>query len=294
MHLHLTRFQVLDRQLFTLDGDQVIPAGMPTPPDPGETGWKDTVMVYPYQIVRIIARFDDYLGRFSYGTTMLEQADHNMVRQYETLPPCGDGGCPSDDAGGAPCDGGQCEGVSAPSTGCGCEIGDRPTAGPDALALLLLGAGLVGRGRPRRRRRAGGRGGARALAAACLLLIATSACSSDTTLAAHRDAQLDAPREAGSDALNDARMTPREDGGPDSGSDARIDASIDGLAGDARDAAGALPFGATCVSNSDCQTTLCFLFGDGTSHCTQPCTESSSCPAGLQGQKCNGKGYCAY
>jgi hypothetical protein len=125
----------------------------------------------------------------------------------------------------------------------------------------------------------------RALAAtglSFLLLAASLSCSSPTNHPAPLDAQADAPRDVGAEALDAAPP------GTDAG------ARNDGAAVDAQDAAGALPFGATCVSNSDCQTTLCFLFGKGTSHCTQPCSSNADCPAGSQGQKCNGKGTCAY
>jgi hypothetical protein len=41
-------------------------------------------------------------------------------------------------------------------------------------------------------------------------------------------------------------------------------------------------------------TGICFLFGDGTRHCSQTCTDSASCPEAMHGRLCNGFGYCAY
>jgi spore coat protein A len=42
MHLHLTMFQILDRQDFVMVGDSVVTVGNPIPPEPWEAGWKDT------------------------------------------------------------------------------------------------------------------------------------------------------------------------------------------------------------------------------------------------------------
>jgi hypothetical protein len=57
---------------------------------------------------------------------------------------------------------------------------------------------------------------------------------------------------------------------------------------------GLSPFGATCASDSGCDSGLCATFGDGTSHCSVTCTDAATCPEGSQGRKCNGKGACAY
>jgi spore coat protein A len=88
MHMHLVMFQVLDRQDFIVQGEDIIPVGDPIPPDPNEFGWKDTVKTYPSQITRVIARFEDYTGRYPYHCHILEHEDHEMMRQFEALPPC--------------------------------------------------------------------------------------------------------------------------------------------------------------------------------------------------------------
>jgi spore coat protein A len=85
MHMHLVMFQVLDRQLFEVVGGEVVPVGSPAPPAPYEAGWKDTVMVNPNEIVRVIARFEDYTGRFAYHCHILEHEDHEMMRQFQTI-----------------------------------------------------------------------------------------------------------------------------------------------------------------------------------------------------------------
>ncbi len=64
IHLHLVRFQILDRQLF--DADEYNTSGKlemvraPMPPPPNEAGWKDTVRVDPGTITRIIVKFEGY------------------------------------------------------------------------------------------------------------------------------------------------------------------------------------------------------------------------------------------
>jgi len=85
MHMHLVMFQILDRQPFTIINDEVVPTGTPVPPAPEEAGWKDTAMVAPGEIVRVIARFDDYLGRYAFHCHILEHEDHEMMRQFQTV-----------------------------------------------------------------------------------------------------------------------------------------------------------------------------------------------------------------
>ncbi len=90
MHMHLVMFQILDRQGFTIDpNDQVIPTGMPVLPPPEEAGWKDTAQVDPGEMVRVIARFEDFKGRFAYHCHIAEHEDNEMMRQFETVQ-CGD------------------------------------------------------------------------------------------------------------------------------------------------------------------------------------------------------------
>jgi len=83
MHMHLVLFQVLDRDTFTLGpSDEIIPDGNPQPPLPEEAGWKDTVRVGPNELVRVIARFEDFPGLFAYHCHILEHEDHEMMRQF--------------------------------------------------------------------------------------------------------------------------------------------------------------------------------------------------------------------
>ena len=107
IHVHLVHFEVLDRQPFDVkayleawaaerpgEGPDPIPVGpylrgkrVPAPPQ--ERGWKDTVRVDPREVVRIIARFDGYTGRYPWHCHMLEHEDNEMMLQFEVVSPTG-------------------------------------------------------------------------------------------------------------------------------------------------------------------------------------------------------------
>jgi spore coat protein A len=146
MHTHLTMFEVLDRQFFTVQGDMIVPKGTATPADLPERGWKDTVLLKPFEMVRVVTRFEDYAGRYVYHCHMLEHEEHEMMRPYEALPACPDAGCPEDLDGGADaagCEGGAgaCPGAApaAPTSGCSCGLNaGAPSRGPGLYALVGL------------------------------------------------------------------------------------------------------------------------------------------------------------
>lgn len=71
MHLHDVQFNILDRN------------GMP--PAAVEAGRKDTVLLWPNDKVRIIARFLDYQGIYMYHCHMLEHEDDGMMGQFEVF-----------------------------------------------------------------------------------------------------------------------------------------------------------------------------------------------------------------
>jgi len=90
IHLHLVRFQILDRRSFDklhyfLTGELRY-IGAALPPDAGEAGWKDTVRAHPQMVTRIIARFEGYAGRYVWHCHILEHEDNEMMRPYEVLP----------------------------------------------------------------------------------------------------------------------------------------------------------------------------------------------------------------
>jgi spore coat protein A, manganese oxidase len=90
IHLHLVRFQILDRRSFDklhyfVKGELKY-IGPAVPPDPGEAGWKDTVRAHPQMVTRIIARFEGYPGRYVWHCHILEHEDNEMMRPFEVLP----------------------------------------------------------------------------------------------------------------------------------------------------------------------------------------------------------------
>lgn len=91
IHLHLVRFQVLERQLFDADeyktSGRLVWTGEPLPPPPGEAGWKDTVVASPGMATRIIMRFEGYTGRYVWHCHVLEHAANEMMRPFEVVAP---------------------------------------------------------------------------------------------------------------------------------------------------------------------------------------------------------------
>ncbi|SEG13623.1 spore coat protein A [Bryocella elongata] len=89
MHLHLVRFQVLDRRAFEpffyLNYKQRKYLATAIPPEPIERGWKDVVQCPPGMITRIIVRFDGYAGKYLYHCHVLEHEANDMMRPFEVL-----------------------------------------------------------------------------------------------------------------------------------------------------------------------------------------------------------------
>jgi spore coat protein A, manganese oxidase len=91
IHLHLVRFQLLNRQNFDgpeyLRSGKTVLIGPPVPPEPPEAGWKDTIRVHPGSITRIIVRFEGYTGRYLWHCHILEHEANEMMRPFEVRPP---------------------------------------------------------------------------------------------------------------------------------------------------------------------------------------------------------------
>ena len=89
IHLHLVRFQILDRQrydAYALQFHNILRyRGEKTPPDPTEAGWKDTVRAEPGMITRIIVPFEGYAGRYVWHCHLLEHEDNEMMRPYDVV-----------------------------------------------------------------------------------------------------------------------------------------------------------------------------------------------------------------
>jgi spore coat protein A len=84
IHVHEVQFQVLGRGANGQD-----------PPPPSESGFNDTVITFPNEVLRIKLHFDQP-GRFVWHCHMLEHEDQEMMRPYQILPKggpaTGDGG----------------------------------------------------------------------------------------------------------------------------------------------------------------------------------------------------------
>jgi FtsP/CotA-like multicopper oxidase with cupredoxin domain len=77
IHIHLVQFQVVGR--FEADGVTLIGG-----PEPSETGFKDTVISYPDQVTKVVARFD-IPGRFVWHCHIVEHEDNEMMRPYDVV-----------------------------------------------------------------------------------------------------------------------------------------------------------------------------------------------------------------
>jgi len=89
MHLHLVRFQVLDRRAFdefTFGHQNVMRyQAAAIPPEPQERGWKDVVQCLPGMVTRIIVNFDGYPGKYLYHCHVLEHEANDMMRPFEVI-----------------------------------------------------------------------------------------------------------------------------------------------------------------------------------------------------------------
>jgi spore coat protein A len=89
IHLHLARFQILDRRPFdrfayNLSGTSTY-RGPAVPAADNEAGWKDTVRTEPDTVTRIIVRFEGFTGRYVWHCHLLEHEDNEMMRPYEVI-----------------------------------------------------------------------------------------------------------------------------------------------------------------------------------------------------------------
>lgn len=89
IHLHLVRFQILDRQPFNRDifekEGRLVATGPRVLPELNERGWKDTVRARPGEVTRIIVPFGPYPGLFVWHCHILEHEDYEMMRPYVVI-----------------------------------------------------------------------------------------------------------------------------------------------------------------------------------------------------------------
>ena len=78
IHLHLVKFEVVNRQIIN---------GAVRPPEPWEMGWKDTVIAYPGEITRVKALFD-MTGLYVWHCHILSHEDNEMMvpKRYQAVP----------------------------------------------------------------------------------------------------------------------------------------------------------------------------------------------------------------
>lgn len=90
IHLHLVRFQVIDRRPFDLFAwnahRKLVFTGPALPQESQELGWKDTVRADPGMVTRIAMRFEGEPGRYVWHCHFLEHEDNEMMRPFEVLP----------------------------------------------------------------------------------------------------------------------------------------------------------------------------------------------------------------
>jgi FtsP/CotA-like multicopper oxidase with cupredoxin domain len=89
IHIHEITFEVVNRQDISVNEDaqtvQVVSGSVPTPPEPWESGFKDTVIAYPGQVTRVRAQFNTP-GQFVWHCHIVEHEDNEMMRPYRIGP----------------------------------------------------------------------------------------------------------------------------------------------------------------------------------------------------------------
>jgi spore coat protein A len=89
MHIHLVRFQVIDRRPFDT-GEYVLyhrrrfTAEAEKAPA-HEMGWKDVVQCPPGTVTRVIMKFEGYTGKYLYHCHILEHEANDMMRPFEVM-----------------------------------------------------------------------------------------------------------------------------------------------------------------------------------------------------------------
>ena len=90
MHIHEVAFEVVNRQDILVDEDdpgrcRSCPGSAPTPPEPWETGVKDTVIAYPGQVTRVRGPVQ-HPGQYVWHCHIVEHEDNEMMRPYRIGP----------------------------------------------------------------------------------------------------------------------------------------------------------------------------------------------------------------
>ena len=81
MHMHNIQFQVVQRTTPSTSSYATISQGLV------DTGWKDTVLVWPGERVKIAMKFGPHMGMYMYHCHILEHEDMTMMRNYMIMDP---------------------------------------------------------------------------------------------------------------------------------------------------------------------------------------------------------------
>ncbi len=88
IHIHLVKHVVVNREIISADSPNYDPVTSPIGtvrgPEAWETGYKDTVTVYPGEVTRVKAFFD-VAGLYVWHCHIVEHEDNEMMRPYEVL-----------------------------------------------------------------------------------------------------------------------------------------------------------------------------------------------------------------
>ena len=91
MHIHEVAFEVVNREGLRArrrrraSPHRSRPTAVVTPPEPWETGFKDTVIAYPGQVTRVRAQFTNP-GQFVWHCHIVEHEDNEMMRPFRIGP----------------------------------------------------------------------------------------------------------------------------------------------------------------------------------------------------------------
>ena len=90
MHFHLVNVQVVSRQGIDMNVFNATGAikylGPVLGPDANERGWKETVRMYPGQLIRVRMKFDGgFTGHYVWHCHILEHEEHDMMHEFEVV-----------------------------------------------------------------------------------------------------------------------------------------------------------------------------------------------------------------
>ena len=81
MHMHNIQFQVVQRTPPSTSSYATVNQGFV------DSGWKDTVIVWPGERVKIAMKFGPHMGMYMYHCHILEHEDMTMMRNYMIMDP---------------------------------------------------------------------------------------------------------------------------------------------------------------------------------------------------------------